>query len=297
MVCVHDSDGVRLSGYNKIGGVNKFFQFSGLSRKRRNRLNKAIKIQFPNITAHNLAQDEGFFYLTDSDNIKRKVLFHEYSEIYKIPGLYEQLFHERLKCKSTSKVTEALSYIVRQSKTNFTELRVLDLGAGNGMMGEELRKLGCARIVGTDILHEASEACDRDRPTVYDAYHVLDFCNLTEEQKEELENWSFDCLTTVAALGFGDIPAKAFIEAFNVLQSEGWVAFNMKETFLDNNDITGLSVVVRELIFSEYLDMHYLERYRHRLSMEGKPLYYFSLAGRKNADVPPDFLSSIGITD
>jgi hypothetical protein len=50
------------------------------------------------------------------------------------------------------------------------------------------------------------------------AYHVVDFCNLTEEQRKDLESWSFDCLTTVAALGFGDIPAKAFIEAFNILQ-------------------------------------------------------------------------------
>lgn len=258
-------------------------------------MKKTLKIQFPKIAAHNLAQDEEFFYLIGSDNKRRKILFHEYAEIYKMPGLYEQLFHERLKCKSPSKVTEALRYVVRQSKANFTELRVLDLGAGNGIMGEELRKLGCARIVGTDILNEAFEACERDRPTVYDTYNVLDFCNLNEEQKEELENWSFDCLTTVAALGFGDIPAKAFIEAFNVLQSEGWIAFNIKETFLDKNDTTGLSVVVRELIFSEYLDLYYLERYRHRLSMEGKPLYYFALAGRKNADVPQDFLPSIGI--
>ncbi len=254
------------------------------------------KIKFPNIAAHNLNQDEEFFYLVESDGKKRKILFHEYAEIYKIPGLYEQLFHERLKCTSPSKVTEALIYIVRQSKANFTELRVLDLGAGNGVMGEELRKKGCARLVGTDILYEASEACERDRPTVYDTYHIVDFCNLTEEQKEELENWSFDCLTAVAALGFGDIPAKAFIEAFNILQSEGWIAFNIKETFLDKNDTTGLSVAIRELIFSEYLDIYYLERYRHRLSMEGKPLYYFSLAGRKNADVPQDFLTSIGIT-
>jgi len=31
-----------------------------------------------------------------------------------------------------------------------------------------------------------------------------------------------------------------------------------------------------------------LERYRHRLSMEGEPLYYFAIAGRKNADVPSE---------
>ena len=258
-------------------------------------MSRKFRIKFPKIDTHNLDQDEEFFYLKESDDKERKILFHEYAEIYKISGLYEQLFYERLKCKSPSKVAEALRYIVSQAQDNFSELRVLDLGAGNGVMGEELKKFGCARLVGTDIIYEAYEACERDRPTIYDAYNVLDFCNLTEEQREDLEGWSFSCLTTVAALGFGDIPAKAFIEAFNILQNKGWIAFNIKETFLDKSDTTGFSLTVRELIFSEYIDIYYLERYCHRLSMEGKPLYYFAIAGRKNADIPQEFLTSIGI--
>ena len=102
-------------------------------------------------------------------------------------------------------------------------------------------------------------------------------------------------MVTVAALGFGDIPAKAFIEAFNIIRSKGWAAFNIKETFLDNSDDSGFSKMIRELIFSEYLDVYYLERYRHRLSTEGEPLYYFAIAGKKNADVPYEFLESKGI--
>jgi hypothetical protein len=48
---------------------------------------------------------------------------------------------------------------------------------------------------------------------------------------------------------------------------------------------------MRELIFSEYLDVYHLERYRHRLSIEGEPLYYYAIAGRKRADIPPGFLN------
>ncbi len=256
-----------------------------------------FKVRFPKTVTNGLDQDEEYFYLIEGDNREKKVLFHEYERLYKIKGLYEHLFYERLKCSSPSKVTEALRYAMSNEHENFTELRVLDLGAGNGMMGEELRKQGCARLVGSDIIPEAYEACRRDRPMVYDDYEVADFCNLTDEQKEELKGWSFNCLTTVAALGFGDIPAKAFVEAFNILQSEGWIAFNIKETFLDKSDVTGFSVAIRELIFSEYLDIYYLDRYRHRLSMEGQHLYYFALAGRKNADIPEDFLTSIGLTE
>lgn len=99
-----------------------------------------------------------------------------------------------------------------------------------------------------------------------------------------------DCLTTVAALGFGDIPAKAFLTAFNFIKSEGWVAFNIKETFLAHTDTSGFSRMIRELIFSKYLDIYHLERYRHRLSIDGKPLYYLGLSGRKRSDIPDGFL-------
>jgi hypothetical protein len=103
-----------------------------------------------------------------------------------------------------------------------------------------------------------------------------------------------NALTVVAALGFGDIPPRAFIEAFNVIQPQGWIAFNIKETFLNYKDETGFSKAIRELIFSEYIDLYHLERYRHRLSIQGKPLFYFAVAGRKRSNVPEDFLESIG---
>ena len=135
------------------------------------------------------------------------------------------------------KVTEILNSSVAQTNENFTELRVLDVGAGNGLMGAELKKYGISRLVGIDIIPEAKRATERDRPQVYTMLMILsDLCNLDESEAEDLSSWSLNCLTTVAALGFGDIPPKAFMVAFNIIQSEGWVAFNIKETFLDNSD-------------------------------------------------------------
>ncbi|MEE9230159.1 MAG: methyltransferase domain-containing protein [Acidobacteriota bacterium] len=246
---------------------------------------KRHRIQFPRAGATDLAQDETFFYLHGPDG-KKKIRFHDYDQIYQNPGLYEQLFYDRLKCQSPSKVAGILSKTVAQSQENFTELRVLDLGAGNGLMGEELKKSGVSRLVGVDIIPEARDATERDRPGLYDAYYVVDFCDLDSDEREDIASWSFNCLTTVAALGFGDIPARAFLEAFNMLQNEGWVAFNIKETFLYTSDTSGFSRTIRELIFSRYLDLYHLERYRHRLSIEGEPLYYFAIAGRKKADIP-----------
>lgn len=256
-------------------------------------LQKRHRLQFPR-AQRGFEQDEAFFYLNAPEG-RRRLRFHDYDEIYKVPGLYEQLFYDRLKCTSPRKVCDILKTTIAQADKNISELRVLDLGAGNGMVGELLKGLGVSRMVGVDIIPEAMEAAERDRPGVYDDYYVADLTCLSSEEREDIASWSLDCMVSVAALGFGDIPVSAFLEAFNLLQTEGWVAFNVKETFLDNSDTTGFSRTIRELIFSEYLDLHHLERYRHRLSILGEPLYYFALAGRKNADIPGDFLEKIDV--
>ncbi len=192
---------------------------------------------------------------------------------------------------------DVLRYSVSETQQQFNELRVLDLGAGNGMVGEELKKQGVSRLVGVDIISEALAATERDRPGIYDAYYVMDFCSLTDDERDDLKSWSFDCLISVAALGFGDIPVRAFLEAFNMIGKDGWVAFNVKETFLDRSDDSGFSQLIRELIFSEYLDLYHLQRYRHRFSIEGEPLYYFALGGKKTGDVPPAFIDALDLSD
>ena len=165
------------------------------------------------------------------------------------------------------------------------------------MMGEVLKREGVDRLVGADIIPEARDAAYRDRPTVYDDYFIDDFANLNADMLEELREWDFDCLTCVAALGFGDIPPRAFFNAMKLVRTDGWLAFNIKETFLDHTEQTGFSRLVRELIFSKYLDIYHLKLYRHRLSMEGTQLFYYALVGRMTASIPEDFLEQHGIED
>ena len=251
------------------------------------------RIQFPSKDVRELPQDEAYFYLIDEARNKTKIRLHDYERIYQIPGLYEQVVYERLQCQSPSTVTKILNLALAQSNQALNELRVLDLGAGNGMAGEELKKHGVARLIGVDIIPEARAATERDRPGVYDDYYVRDLCSISDDEREEIATWSPDCLISVAALGFGDIPPQAFLEAFNIIATHGWVAFNIKETFLDRSDDSGFSKLIRELIFSEYLDLYQLQRYRHRFSLEGEPLYYFALGGKKNGDVSPSFIETL----
>lgn len=257
-------------------------------------MTKRHRIQFPPDKEHQLSQAEAYFYIVEEGRLV-KLRFHEYDKIFARPGLYEQLFYERLKCTSPQKVTELLQRSLASESATFSELRVLDLGAGNGMMAERLRGIGVSRIVGVDIIPEAREAAFRDRPLAYDDYVVADCSDLSTKQEQDLKDWSFDCLTSVAALGFGDIPPVAFFRALQLVGPGGWVAFNIKETFLESADDSGFSRFVRELIFSDFLEIHQLERYTHRLSMEGVRLKYYALIGRIMAPMPEDFLGNLGV--
>lgn len=249
-------------------------------------------IKFPITEPHQLGQDEAFFHLIEN-NQEAQFRFHDYSSIYKHPGLYEQLFYERLKCSSPKKVCDILSKVLRDNHIEMTELRVLDLGAGNGMFGEQLHRIGVARTIGVDISEEAHIACERDRPGIYDAYYVRNFCDLGAVAQQELATWQFDCLSCVAALGFGDIPAKAFANAFNLIAKSGWIAFNIKESFLLESDTSGFSSLIKALLLSDSLEVHHLERYRHRISIDGRPLFYYALVGRKESDIPANIMANI----
>ena len=254
------------------------------------------RITFPPANSQGLGQDKVFFSLIE-DGKARRLRFHDYAEIYKRPGLYEQIFYDRLRCNSPGKVADLLKRALETVREPVNELRVLDLGAGNGMMGEVLKRDGVARLVGADIIPEARDAAYRDRSQVYDDYYVADFGELDADMLEDLREWSFDCLACVAALGFGDIPPRAFFNAMKLLRTDGWLAFNIKETFLDSAEHTGFSRLVRELIFSKYVDIYHLELYRHRLSMEGTQLFYYAFVGRMTASIPETFLKQHGIED
>lgn len=248
-------------------------------------------IKFPVTEPHQLGQDESFFCIIENGQ-EIKFRFHEYGDIYKRPGLYEQLFCHRLKCNSPKKVADILAKVLRDNSVEMTELRVLDLGAGNGMFGEQLHTVGVARVIGVDICEEAHIACERDRPGIYDAYYVRDLCIL-DPTWQDIASWQIDCLSCVAALGFGDIPAKAFANAFNIVSPGGWISFNIKESFLFESDTSGFSRLVKSLLVSDALEIHHLERYRHRISIDGRPLFYYVLVGKKEYDIPDRMMADL----
>lgn len=247
---------------------------------------KKYNIRFPAEDIHQLGQDEAYFHLSENGD-DLKIRFHDYADIYTRPGLYEQLFYERLKCTSPQKAYDILAKVLEENRIEMTEIRLLDVGAGNGMVGELIH---AARAIGVDICTEARDACERDRPGIYDDYLVIDLCNMDNDTENKLKEWNLDAMTCIAALGFGDIPTEAFVAGFNVIQNDGWLCFNIKETFLQESDNSGFSSLIKKLLVTDILEIHHMERYRHRISIDGRPLFYYMIVGRKQGVISPELV-------
>lgn len=215
----------------------------------------------------------------------RRIRFHDYAEVYSIPGLYEQIFYEKLECDSPRTVCGLLDQVLRDGDVPPEELAVIDVGAGNGMVGEELVELGADKVVGVDIIEEAAMAAERDRPGVYDDYKVIDLTDPPAEEHRELVEHGFNCLTTVAALGFGDIPPEAFATAYDLVEDDGWVAFNIKEDFVDDGDPSGFAKMIRGGLSDGALELEADRVYQHRLAVDGTPLNYVAMVARKRGDL------------
>jgi SAM-dependent methyltransferase len=244
-----------------------------------------LTVRFPTDDDAAASQDtEWCEVLADGD--KRTIRFHDYHEIYDVPALYERIFHDHLQCQSPEVVIGLLQEQLEFAGADPAALSVLDVGAGNGLVGEQLDRLGVAAIVGVDIIPEAARAADRDRPGVYDDYVVCDLTQLDGDDRARVGAGPPNCMTTVAALGFDDIPPRAFAEAYNLAEEGAWVAFNLKADFLERADESGFRGLIRRMVCEDVFEPVADRRYVHRLSIAGEPLEYVALVGRKRADVP-----------
>ncbi len=187
--------------------------------------------------------------------------------------------------RNTHFAVAATGEALRDAGLTPEKLTALDFGAGNGMVGELLAELTVGEIVGVDLLPEARDAAHRDRPGLYQAYYALDMTQLTPEDRRSLMRHDFDLMTCVAALGFGDIPPLAFAEAFNLVGSPGWIAFNIRDRFLEE-DTSGFGGLIAKMFREGVLEERASSRYTHRISVAGEPLEYVAIVAEKHGNVP-----------
>jgi SAM-dependent methyltransferase len=227
-----------------------------------------------------LDQDEEWCAVRENGNWRR-IRIHDYESLYEVPGLYEKLVYDILKCSSPAVVCGLLRRELESGGRAMSGLRVLDLGAGNGIVGETLAGMGVEHVIGLDILHAAARAVERDRPGIYDQYHVVDLAHVDDARHAELEQIGLNCLVCVAALGFGDIPVDGFQAAYDLIADDGWIALNLQTRFLDQQDTSGFSRLLRGLLGSGKLELRSRQIYQHRIATDGTPIRYVAMVGRK----------------
>src|SRR3546814_10666258 len=105
------------------------------------------RIRLPQIDFSKESESDVYFVL-DSENGSEKFRFHDYDRIFAIPGLYEQIFYDRLKCYLPRFLANRLTEVISRAGERVSGLRVLDFGAGNGMLDEALTTIGVSRKLG-----------------------------------------------------------------------------------------------------------------------------------------------------
>src|SRR3954464_6013823 len=155
-------------------------------------------LRLPDEASATASQDEEWCEV-EHDGETRRLRFHDYSEIYSIPGLYERLIYEELRCESPRVISNLLAGELERRNIDPATLRVLDLGAGNGIVAEELQRVGVEHLVGIDIIPEAAEAAERDRPGLYADYVVANLLKSNPVTRRRLDSHQLNCFTCVAA--------------------------------------------------------------------------------------------------
>ena len=141
------------------------------------------------------------------DGRPRQTGLHDYAGLYAEQGLYEAVYFRRLRGSAPAMLARALGGVVAAEER--AQRQVLDIGAGTGIVGEELHAAGFARIAGTDLEPASEPATRRDRPGVYGDFRVFDLVAPTAEDERWLTGLAPAVVTIAGAVGFGHLPAAA----------------------------------------------------------------------------------------
>jgi SAM-dependent methyltransferase len=230
---------------------------------------------------------EAGYCLVDDGGTWRQVRFRGDSRLWEWPRVYETLVRNLLRGNAPGAIAHLLDRQLRAAGRRAADLRTIDLGAGNGWMGEELASLGIGEVVGVDATAAAAAAAERDHPDVYKSYLVLDMRRLSEAQRDELMNFDFNCMVCVDALAADEPAPNAFTEGFNLLAPDGWVAFHLSAETAEGGRDSRFARLIHRMIQSGAMNVATQQRYRHRFSSHGQPIFHVGVVARKVRDFEP----------
>ena len=227
-------------------------------------------------------QTEEALVVTYADGTSERMRLHEYTRVYAIPGLYEEVVQRRLRCETPDKLTDLLLRCTGDAGVEPQELAAFDLGAGNGVLGEFLRDRGVGTLIGSDNISEARDAALRDRPGLYAEYLVGDTDDLPQVP-ELVREHRLNVLVAAGALGLGHVTAGSFQRLWDAFPAGSWYVVSLHEDLAEPGG-SDFGDLLAELDRSDGGDTILArERYVHRLTMSGEPIHYIAIAVRKDA--------------
>ena len=225
-------------------------------------------------------QSEEVLTVTYGDGRTDRMRLHEYDRVYSVPGLYEEVVQNRLECASPAKVAEAVVATAAAGGGPASDLRVFDLGAGNGVVAEELRRREVHTLVGLDNAAQARAAAERDRPGLYAEYLVGDLDD-HPRVPAVIEDHRLNCLVAVGALGLGHLSAASFDAAWRRFPSGAWLGVTVPEDLVAPGSSDFGDYLEAETSAGR-LEVVERERFRHRLLMDGSEVFYIAIVGRRD---------------
>lgn len=243
--------------------------------------NTDLKIRLPDNVQYKAAAEE-YFFLT-KDGTEKKVMLQDYETLYSMPYFYENLAYNYLNYQSPGVLFSMLKAYLQKNHLSAASLKVLEIGAGSGLMGKKLNELGVDSITAIDLIEDAAIAAQRDYPGVYQAYFVDDMSRMSESTTQCLDSAYFNCLVCCSALSH--IPTKAFTGMFNLLALDSLVVFNIaKEDWEDKSDLgfTGRHPWLKN---PEVFVLNFDKYYVHRKRTNGSAIDYVALIGLKTGQI------------
>src|SRR5215207_8184532 len=189
--------------------------------------------------------DEESFDVTFDDGRVERFTMHDYARVYAVPGLYEEVVQRMLGCATP----DVVARMVADAATG--DVRVVDLGAGNGVSGEALAAAGLRPVVAIDTEPEARRATLRDRPGLYQLVLTGDVAELPLADAE-----------AIRALRNDHVTPEALAAAAALLTDDALIAY----AHPDYEDDAPLRAALGEL--GEVTELA-RERYVHRRTASG----------------------------
>ncbi len=185
--------------------------------------------------------------VTFQDGTQKMLHAWDYKSMFKHPFLYDEYYGQYLKLDAPRIIWSYFQDVLKKQEEN-NPLRILDIAAGSGQLGSEIRKSNaeCHILVGLDILTEAKQATLRDRPGIYDDYCVLDLANLANNDLRYLKSLDPNCIFIISATGGGDttdehnykdVELEEYKTLLSIVSSGSFFIFNVREHYTPGQKI------------------------------------------------------------